>query len=124
MSRFCLQLGMIAVGLLLGASVAFGSVNGWRVIGHASASGQFAAAAASGSANHPNAIAVRISGGGTVTGFGAVACSKGIGSIGSTSTTYHGHFALLKLPMKNADSCQVTASASGSGHLRLEIVAR
>jgi hypothetical protein len=106
-------------------SIAAAATSGWRVIGKASASGQFAVAAASGSAKRPHAIAVRITGGGGgVAGFGVVACSRGIGSIGSTSTNFKGHFGTLKLPMTNSDSCQVTASASGSGKLKLEILAR
>jgi hypothetical protein len=106
------------------ASAAFAAANGWRVIGNASASGEFAVAAANGSAKRPNAFAVRVTGGGSVSGLGVVACSKGFTSIGSTSTDFKGHFAKLKLPMKKSDSCQVTASASGSGRLKLEILAQ
>jgi hypothetical protein len=117
---------VVTVGLVTAsaASLALAAASGWRVIGHASASGDFAVAAASGSANHPGTLAVRVTGGGAVSGLGIVACSKGFGSIGSTSTDFKGHYKVLKLPMKKADSCQVTASASGSGRLKLEILAR
>jgi len=123
MKRLSLSVASACALALVASSVA--ATFGWRVIGHASASGQFAVAAANGSANHPHSIAVRVTGGGGgVQGLGVVACSRGIASIGSTSTNYHGHFALLKMPMKNSDNCQVTASASGSGHLTLQILAK
>src|SRR5690242_16875718 len=96
----------------------------WHVIGHASSSGDFASAAASGSARRPRQLAVRIKGGG-VSGFAAVACSKGIASIGSKSTSYKGAgLHLLRLPFKNASSCDVTASVGGSGRISIQILKR
>src|SRR5258707_1221485 len=129
MPRFLnIRAASFALTALLAAtsvSVAAAQTTGWRVIGHSSASGQFAVTAASGTAGHPHGLAVRITGGGSgVAGMGVVACSRGIASIGSTSTNYKGHFAVLKMPMANSDSCQITASASGSGRLKLEILAR
>jgi hypothetical protein len=114
---------LVALGLML-VAVAAASASGWRVIGHAASSGQFAATAANGSANHPRQLAVKLTGSG-VSGFGVVACSKGIASIGTKNTNYKGAgLHLLKLPFKNASNCQVTASASGSGRITLKILAR
>jgi hypothetical protein len=96
----------------------------WRVIGRASSSGDFAVAAASGSVDNPNQIAVNVSARGA-SGFAVVACSKGIGSIGSKSTQFSGAGThTLKLPMRNPDSCDVTASGSGSGRVVVKILAR
>jgi hypothetical protein len=96
----------------------------WRVIGHASSSGAFAATAANGTAKHPHQLAVRIKGHG-VSGFAAVGCSKGIASIGSKSTHYSGvGLHLLKLPFRRPSSCSVTASVGGSGRISIKILAR
>jgi hypothetical protein len=115
---------VVAFFALVGGALASSS-SSWKVIGHASASGEFAIAAANGTARHPNGLAARVAGGGgSVSGFAVVACSRGIASIGSSTTKFSGHFANLKMPMKNSDSCDVTASASGAGHLRLEILSR
>jgi hypothetical protein len=119
------RLGIIMlVGLapLMAAASAFG-YGTWHVLGRSSASGEFSAAAASGNVKHPHQMAVRLSGTG-VSGFAAVACTKGFG-IGSKTTDYRGrglHF--LRLPMKNADRCSATASVSGSGHVIVTILAR
>jgi hypothetical protein len=111
---------LAAIAAVVGATVAVASASaatlGWHVIGSARASGDFAVASASGTANHPRLLAVRItnSHGGSVNGFAAISCSKGFG-IGSKSATYSGHSPLLKvlpIPMKNSDRCQVVASGS------------
>jgi len=118
--RTALAVGVVA---LVTAPAALGVAQGWHVIGHGSASGDFAAAAASGTASHPHQLAVRVTGKGTQ-GFAAVACSKGYG-IGSKSTHWSGSgLHLLKLPMKGSESCDVTASASGSGRVTVAILAR
>lgn len=96
----------------------------WHVIGHASSSGDFATAAANGTAHRPHQLAVRLRGHG-VSGFAAVACSKGIASIGSKSTNYKGTgLHLLKLPFSRPSSCEVTASVGGSGHISIQILKR
>jgi len=111
---------------LLGAAIfaASAQASSWHVIGRASSSGDFASAAANGTARHPHALAVRIKGGG-VSGFAAVACSKGIASIGSKSTNYKGAgIHRLRMPFSNASSCDVTASVGGSGHISIQILKR
>lgn len=118
---------MVAVGVaivaLAWAASAMGGPARWRVIGHGSASGDFAVAAARGTAKHPHQLAVKVVGRGA-RGFAVVACSKGFG-IGSKSTSWHGTgLHLLKVPMAGSDSCDVTASAAGSGKVSLQIVAR
>jgi hypothetical protein len=81
-------------------------------------------AAASGSKNHARVIYLRGYGRG-LTGMGVVACSKGIASIGSKSTQFShlssGHLYRLRMPFRG--DCQVTASLSGSGRIRLQILA-
>lgn len=115
----CLALLVVAIGSFVAAGIA--SAAGWRVIGRATSSGEFAATAANGTAQHPHHLAVRIRGRG-VSGFAAVACTKGF-SIGSKSTNYKGvGIHLLKLPMAGASSCDVTASLGGSGRITLQIL--
>jgi hypothetical protein len=117
--------GKVCVVLVVaGIFAASAAAAGWRVIGHASSSGDFASAAASGTAKHPHQLAVRLTGHG-VSGFGSVACSKGVASIGSKSTNYAGAgLHLLKLPFSGADSCQVVASVGGQGHITVQILTR
>ena len=94
-----------------------------RVIASGHSSGAFAVTAASATANHVGAIYLRGYGHG-LSGFAAVGCSRGIASIGSDSTTLHhmtsGLAHRLKQPF--AGDCQITASLSGTGKIRLEIV--
>jgi hypothetical protein len=118
-----------AIGLVPALAIA-GETKAWRVIGTASASGDFAVASGSGTARRPNQVAVRItnSRGGRVSGLGVVSCSRGF-SIGSNSTQYGGrspYLRVLRMPMKRADSCDVIASASSTtgGRLVIRILAR
>ena len=108
------------------AAIAFAAsafASGWHVIGRAHSSGDFAATAANGSVKHPRAIAVLAHGHG-ISGFAAVACTKGF-SVGSKSTSYKGAgMHRLRLPMTKADSCDVTASIGGSGQISMSILAR
>jgi hypothetical protein len=121
------RLAITAVAALLCAGalfVAAAEAANWRVIGHGSSSGDFAVAAASGSVSHPSQIGLSLTGSG-VTGLAIVACSKGIASIGSKTTNVSGSgIHVVKLPFKNASSCQVTASGSGSGRVVVKILAR
>jgi hypothetical protein len=113
---------VLALLALTGCLAGVAAAAGWHVIGSSASSGDFAVTAANGSAHHPHHLAVRLSGRG-VSGFAAVACSKGF-SIGSKTTNYKGAgIHLLKLPMSNASSCDVTASVSGSGRITLRILA-
>ena len=83
--------------------------SGWRVVSQHSASGQFAAVAASATVRHPHEIAVRFNGG---SGFVAWACDKGY-SIGSWSHNYGRGFHVLG-HVYGKNSCDVTASVGGS----------
>ena len=113
--------GAVMVSGVVFAVSAFAS--GWHVIGRAHSSGDFAATAANGSVTHPHAIAVLARGHG-ISGFAAVACTKGF-SVGSKSTSYKGAgLHRLRLPMARADSCDVTASIGGSGQISMSILAR
>jgi hypothetical protein len=119
------RFSMLVASLLCAASVAAAATD-WHVIGHGSATGSFAVAEAMGSVKHPHGIAVRVTGGGSsVAGTTGLACLRGSSKIAPDSgAPFKGHFAALKLPMKNPDICEVTASASGHGHLVLQILAR
>jgi hypothetical protein len=94
------------------------------VIGKASSAGDFAVAAASGKKRNTHAVYLR-GYGRKLSGYAVVACSRGIASIGSKSTKFSrmasGRLYRLRLPF--AGSCDVTASLSGSGRIRLQILA-
>jgi hypothetical protein len=116
-------IGAVIVGV---AATVIASANaaGLRVIGSARSSGDFAVAAANGSKNHARVIYLR-GYGRDLSGMGVVACSKGIASIGSKSTqlSHMSSGRLYRLRMPFRGDCQVTASLSGSGHIRLQILA-
>lgn len=111
---------VVALAVALPATAATTSLH---VIGSARSAGDFAVAAASGSGKNAKAVYVRGYGRG-LSGFAAVACSKGF-SIGSKSTTLSrmSSGGLYKLRMPFAGDCEVTASLSGSGSIRLQILA-
>ena len=93
------------------------------MIGSARSSGDFAVAAANGSKKNAKEVYVRGYGRG-LSGFAVVACSKGF-SIGSKSATLKSMASgrLYKLRLPFAGDCTVTASLSGSGSIRLQILA-
>jgi hypothetical protein len=97
-----------------------------RVIGQARSSETFAIAAASGSKDNAHALYLR-GYGRRLRGFGVVACSRGVASIGSKSTRFRsmvaGRLYRLRMPFAPGD-CSVTASLSGRGRIRLQILAR
>jgi hypothetical protein len=112
---------VVSAALVSSTSVPAG-VRGWHVIGRAASSGDFASAAANGTAKKPHRLAVKIAGSG-VSGFAAVACTKGIASIGSKTTNYSGAgIHMLRLPFARASSCEVTASVAGSGRISIQIL--
>jgi hypothetical protein len=114
--------GPVAIVAVL-AFTASALAGGWRIIGRGAASGDVAAAAASGSARHPHQLAVRVRGHGALTGFAAVACTRSF-SMASAATSFRGAGVhLLRLPTP-AGNCSVTASVSGSGRVRVQILAR
>jgi hypothetical protein len=103
---------------------------GWRIIGHASASGDLAVAAASGTADHPAQIAVRITAGrgASVSGTAMVACGNGYRAGSRTATRVSGPsqlFRLVRLPLR-AESCSVvaTASSASGGRVVIQILER
>jgi hypothetical protein len=118
--------------LLIGAAIvavavsAIASANaaGLRVIGSARSSGEFAVAAANGNKNHAHSLWLRGYGHG-LSGMGVVACSRGFTSIGSKTTQLNsmrsGKLYRLRMPFRG--DCQVTASLSGSGRIKLQILA-
>jgi len=67
------------------STVAAANAAGLRVIGSARSSGDFAVAAANGSKKHAHVIYLR-GYGRDLSEMGLVACSRGIGSIGSTTS--------------------------------------
>jgi hypothetical protein len=93
------------------------------MIGKASSSGDFAVAAASGKKRNTHAVYLR-GYGRKLSGYAVVACSRGY-SVGAKSTRIRsmasGRSYQVRLPFPG--SCDVTASLSGSGRIRLQILA-
>lgn len=101
--------------LAIAAATAFAS--GWHVVKSKSASGDFAVTAVAATIKHPHKIAVRFRGG---DGTAVWACDKGF-SVSSYSRDYHA--GLHQLPhVKGKDSCDITASVGGYGHVRVQIL--
>lgn len=119
--RYALTLALVAALAL--ASVAAAAPP--KVIAHASSSGDFASVAVHASKRNASTIYVRGIGR-NLAGFASVACSRGIASIGSKSTTFprmtSGRLYALRLPFKRGN-CQVVASLTGAGRITLQIVA-
>lgn len=119
-------LGLVAVW----CAVATAAAPPWKVVGKGTASGDFAVAAANGTKKQPKAMAVRVlvSRPQAVNVFAVTACIKGFG-VGSKSAQFKMRAPatrVLKLPMSNAESCDVTASASimGGGKVTVQVIAR
>lgn len=114
-----LGIALLAVALVAAAAA---STAGLRVIGSGRSAGDYAVTSASGSKNPARALYLRGYGHG-LSGYAVVACSRGF-SIGSKSTTFgsmvSGRLYRLKQPF--AGDCDVTASLSGSGSIRLQIL--
>ena len=114
---------LAVVAALAVALPATAATTSMGVIGSARSSGDFAVAAANGNRDNAKAVYLRGYGRG-LSGFAVVACSKGF-SVGSKSTTLShmssGRQYKLKIPF--AGDCDVTASLSGSGSIRLQILA-
>lgn len=96
-----------------------------HLIGSARAAGEFAATTASGHAEHPGALYVRGYGRGLSIST-AITCSRGIGA-GTRSRRIRvaipGRLYRLALPMLRPDSCEVAASISGRGPIRVQLLA-
>jgi hypothetical protein len=115
---------VVAAALAVSAFAVSASAASPHVIGSARSSGQFAVAAANGQKSNTHVAFIRGYGHG-LSGMGVVACSRGFTSIGSKSTSFDsmrsGRLYRLRLPFKG--DCQITASLSGSGRIRLQILA-
>lgn len=120
-SKLTIALALIALLACVATTTAM--AGGLRVIGSARSSGDFAVTAASGNKKNTHSLWMRGYGRG-LSGHAVVACSRGF-SIGSRSTSLNsmrsGRLYKLRLPMRG--DCDVTASLSGSGRIRLQILA-
>ena len=99
-----------------------------KVIGSGSGAGDYAVTAASGTANHPHVIYVRVtaSPAQSVLVSWDLVCSKGF-SAGSKSGQFNARTPVmraLKMPMNGVSSCIVSADAqlSGSGRLTVQVL--
>jgi hypothetical protein len=107
-----------AVGALFAASSSAVPSPGKRIAG-ATSRGQFAVTTAHATISRPKVIYARVFGRSNRSTF-IVACTKGVDV--SANTTNHKGPGVWKLPiMHGADTCDVTASAAGSGRVALEI---
>lgn len=113
--RFAAALAAAVTLLAIAATAAFGS--GWHVVKSKSASGDFAITAISATINNPHKIAVRFTGG---SGNAVWACDKGF-SVSSYSREYKAGLHQLS-HVKGKDSCDITASVGGEGHVRVQIL--
>ena len=88
-----------------------------------SSSGEFAVTVARGNKRKANALYLR-GHGRDLSGHAVVACSRGL-SIGSKSKSFDAVRSgqAYRLPLPFAGDCEVTASLSGFGRIRLEILA-
>jgi hypothetical protein len=128
--RHLLVLGLFGASALALAGPVHSAADAWRIIGHASASGELAVAAASGTAEDPAQIAVRITAGrgASVSGTAVVACGNGYRAGSRTATRVSGPsqlFRLVRVPLR-AESCDVvaTASTTSGGRVVLQILER
>jgi hypothetical protein len=119
-----LTAALALMALVACVTTATATAGGLRVIGSSKSSGDFAVTAASGSKRNTHALYLRGYGRG-LSSYAVVACSRGIASIGSKSTKFarmaSGRLYRLRLPF--AGNCNVTASLTGSGRIRLQILA-
>jgi hypothetical protein len=128
--RRVLLLGLTGTSALVLAASISAAAPGWRIIGHASASGNLAGVAASATADRPAEIAVRVTAGrgGSVSGTAVVACGKGYHGTASATTRFSGRsslFRVVRLPLRT-ESCDVVADASSTsgGRLVVQILER
>jgi hypothetical protein len=112
---------LVVVALVTAAAAVASPI---RVIGQARSSGDFAVAAASGEKKNAHALYLR-GYGRKLSALGVVACSRNF-SIGSKSTRFRSMVSgrLYRLRQPFVGDCSVTASLSGRGRIRLQILAR
>jgi hypothetical protein len=114
----CIIIGLVLAAVFAG--VAYAALPGHRVASK-TASGQFAVAAVNATIKHPNAVYLRLVGrisSGTI----VIACSRGYTTISSNSYDRN-RAGLYRVPVRPArpDSCQLIASAGGSGRITVEL---
>jgi hypothetical protein len=114
----CLVFGLVFAAVF--ASVAAAALPGHRVASK-TASGQLAVTAIHATVKHPNAVYLRLVGR-VNTGMIVIACSRGYATISSNSYN-HNRAGLYRVPIRpaRADSCQLVASAGGSGRITVEL---
>ena len=114
----CIIIGVVVAAVFAG--VASAALPGHRVAAKTS-SRQFAVAAVNATVKHPHAVYLRLVGrisSGTI----VIACSRGYTTISSNSYDHH-RAGLYRVPVRpaRADSCQLIASAGGSGRITVEL---
>jgi hypothetical protein len=94
-----------------------------RVLASSRSSGDFAVTSTSAEKNNARGLYMRGYGSG-LSGFGVVSCSKGIASIGSKTTQLRSMRSgrLYRLRQPFVGDCQIVASLSGRGRIRLQIL--
>jgi hypothetical protein len=121
--RKCL---LAAVAAALAATlipVANGYGYGWRVVKSKTARADYALTTVSASnIRRPRGLAVRGSGGGDVSVYALVTCSRGF-NVGSWSRDFGRGFHRLPM-MRRAETCDVVVSGSGEGYIRVQILRR
>jgi hypothetical protein len=127
-----MKLAAVAMLALALAASAAGAVK-WKTVKSAHASGDVAAATLAATVSHPKGLAARVAGK-DGSGGATVACSKRFPvsskttdmiSISIKTTAFKGAGVhVLRLPIRGADSCDVTASAAARGAVRVTLLRR
>lgn len=123
MSKRFLRAAIVIAAFLAALTSVAPAAAALRVIGKSQASGRVAITAKHVSVKQPQALYLRGYGRG-LTGMTVVACSRGA-SFGSKSSAFSAMRSaqLYKLRMPATGNCGVLASLSGSGLIRMEILA-
>jgi hypothetical protein len=119
-----LVLIVLAVAALTVTAAAVASP-GLRVVGSSSSTGDFATTAPTAYVRGAHALYLRGTGRHLENGMAWVACTR-VGSLGSKHTTIGRMVSgkLYRLRMAFPGDCQITASVTGSGPIKLQILAR
>jgi hypothetical protein len=122
--KFAALIATVVV-VLTAAAAATAGTSSLRVIGSSSSSGDFATTAPTAHARGVHALYLRGTGRHLENGMAWVACTRG-SSLGSKQTTIGRMVSgrLYRLRMAFPGDCQVTASVTGSGPIKLQILAR
>jgi hypothetical protein len=114
----CIISGLVLAAVFAGVAAA--ALPGHRVA-IKTASGQFAVTAVHANVKHPHAVYLRLVGR-ISSSMIVIACSRGYATISSNSYN-HNRAGLYRVPVRpaRADSCQLVASAGGSGRITVEL---